>query len=458
MSFDTILAQMRVFLPIAIPCSLAIIALIFVLYRFILKKDLKTWKLLPGFLFILNIIFIIYLTFLTRNETYGEIDLNLFRSYREAWNTCSIRNWQLIIFNILVFSPLGTLLPLLFEKFRRLWRTSGAGFLFSLGIELSQRITQRGLCEVDDLFHNTLGVLLGYCLFHFIWLAFQKIRWKPLRMTASIVPLLLCISIFLGIFYRYDQQPYGNLPIDYTYQVPLSDSIVSLKNDLELQNKQLSVPVFVPNGCTRKEACLFASNLFDQMGIEGTSRYSYYEDSIVSYRGNHNITVYLKDCSYEYHYVQSEEKPVWGDIGTQVVKSRLQKYGIEIPEQAIFSKPSEGVYQWTVQRSVDSLGDVSGTLTCITSKNGAIYSIDNQLVQQSVYAKERIISETEAYQKLVDGYFQISPHNLKIHELNINGISLTYSPDTKGYYQPVYLFNCEINGEKKDLVIPALGQ
>ena len=54
MSFDTILAQMRVFLPIAIPCSLAIIALIFVLYRFILKKDLKTWKLLPGFLFILN--------------------------------------------------------------------------------------------------------------------------------------------------------------------------------------------------------------------------------------------------------------------------------------------------------------------------------------------------------------------------------------------------------------------
>ena len=194
------------------------------------------------------------------------------------------------------------------------------------------------------------------------------------------------------------------------------------------------------------------------MGIEGTSRYSYYEDSIVSYRGNHNITVYLKDCSYEYHYVQSEEKPVWGDIGTQVVKSRLRKYGIEIPEQAIFSKPSEGVYQWTVQRSVDSLGDVSGTLTCITSKNGAIYSIDNQLVQQSVYAKERIISETEAYQKLVDGYFQISPHNLKIHELNINGISLTYSPDTKGYYQPVYLFNCEINGEKKDLVIPALGQ
>ena len=68
------------------------------------------------------------------------------------------------------------------------------------------------------------------------------------------------------------------------------------------------------------------------------------------------------------------------------------------------------------------------------------------------------MSETEAYDRLADGYFQISPHNLDIKNLTINNVSLTYSPDTKGYYQPVYLFHCEINGEYKDLVIPALKQ
>lgn len=456
MSFDTIMAQMRVFLSISIPCSAAITALVFVLYRFILKKDCKTWKLVPGFLFILNMIFIIYLTFLTRTETYGTIDLHLFRSYREAWNTFSIRNWQLVIFNIVVFSPLGTLLPTLFQRFRNVLKTTGAGFLFSLLIEVTQRMTHRGLCELDDLFNNTLGVLLGYCLFRFVWTFLQKERGKPARIAASLLPILLCAGAFCGIFYQYDHQPYGNLPVNYTYQVDLSKASVTTIDDLDFDTKEKTVPVFVPNGCSRKEACLFASELFDRMNIEGNSRYSYYEDSIIAYRGNHNITVYLKDCSYEYHYVRTDTDPVWDDIGIRVVKDRLEKYGIHLPSNATLTKPSKGVYQWNVERSLSSIGEISGTLTCITSSDGSIYSIDNQLVVQSVYDKARIISEEAAYEKLMKGYFQISPHNSKIRSLTIHGVSLTYAPDTKGYYQPVYLFNCELNGEKKDLVISAL--
>ena len=94
-------------------------------------------------------------------------------------------------------------------------------------------------------------------------------------------------------------------------------------------------------------------------------------------------------------------------------------------------------------------------MTCYTTTDGEIYTINNQFISQSVYKNEPVISEKEAYQRLVDGYFQIE-HNYKIYDLIINEVTLTYSPDTKGFYQPVYLFKCEINGENRDLVITAL--
>ncbi len=454
MSLNTLLTQLREFLIIAFPYALILCILFFVLYRFVFKKKVNIWKFFSSILFILNFILIIYLTFLSRSETYGEIDLHLFRSYREAWNTFSTRNWQLVIFNIALFSPLGMFLPALWNKFRKAWRTIGAGFLFSLFIELGQRITQRGLCELDDLFNNTLGVLLGYCIFYIIYTLLHKGKYKIRRLAAAALPIVLTVAVFCGIFYRYNAQTYGNLPIDYTYRVDLSDSKITLSNSLELSDESTEAPIFVPNTCSKQEAELFAANLLDHMGISGDTHYSHYDDFIICYRGHHNITVYLDDHSYEYHYINDEDAN-WGDMGAQAVKDRLSLYGIEIPNNAVYSHPSEGCYQWTVERSVSSVGEVSGTLTCYTTTDGEIYTINNQFISQSVYKNEPVISEKEAYQRLVDGYFQIE-HNYKIYDLIINEVTLTYSPDTKGFYQPVYLFKCEINGENRDLVITAL--
>ena len=36
------------------------------------------------------------------------------------------------------------------------------GFLCSCGIELSQLITQRGYCQLDDVVTNTVGMLVGW--------------------------------------------------------------------------------------------------------------------------------------------------------------------------------------------------------------------------------------------------------------------------------------------------------
>lgn len=66
--------------------------------------------------------------------------------------------------NVLLFMPLGVLLPLLWRKYRAFGNTVIFGFLLSLGIEISQLFTFRAT-DVNDLITNTLGTILGY----FVW-------------------------------------------------------------------------------------------------------------------------------------------------------------------------------------------------------------------------------------------------------------------------------------------------
>lgn len=68
--------------------------------------------------------------------------------------------------NIILFIPLGFILPLLWSRFRSRKRIILAGFLFSLAIELSQLLNYR-ITDVDDLIMNSLGTWLGYELVMF---------------------------------------------------------------------------------------------------------------------------------------------------------------------------------------------------------------------------------------------------------------------------------------------------
>ena len=68
----------------------------------------------------------------------------------------------LIIENIIMFIPFGLLAPMVFERMRKVRFCVFIGFLCSCGIELSQLITQRGYCQLDDVVTNTVGMLVGW--------------------------------------------------------------------------------------------------------------------------------------------------------------------------------------------------------------------------------------------------------------------------------------------------------
>lgn len=68
------------------------------------------------------------------------------------------------VLNIVLFVPFGFLLPTLWKDFVSIKRTTFAGFFFSLFIEIFQIATYR-TTDIDDLITNTVGTLVGYCIF-----------------------------------------------------------------------------------------------------------------------------------------------------------------------------------------------------------------------------------------------------------------------------------------------------
>lgn len=77
------------------------------------------------------------------------------------------------LLNVLLFVPLGLLLPAFWPDYRSLRRTALAGLGLSLSIELIQIFSWR-LTDIDDLLTNTLGAVLGYLLFSLIYLGIKK--------------------------------------------------------------------------------------------------------------------------------------------------------------------------------------------------------------------------------------------------------------------------------------------
>lgn len=82
-----------------------------------------------------------------------------------------------VIGNVAAFMPFGFLVPVMYREqrkdivyqghfFRSFLFVSALGFLMSLAVETVQLVTKVGCFDVDDLFLNTVGVMLGYIIYY----------------------------------------------------------------------------------------------------------------------------------------------------------------------------------------------------------------------------------------------------------------------------------------------------
>lgn len=131
---------------------------------------------------VLYLMVLIYVCFLS--EAYGRTEMqntyhyNLvpfkeimrFYIYREL---VGIQAFVLNLFgNVLAFIPFGMMLPIISWRYRRFTKVVSLTFLLSLSIECIQLLTRVGSFDVDDLLLNTLGGVIGFCIF---WIM-NKIR------------------------------------------------------------------------------------------------------------------------------------------------------------------------------------------------------------------------------------------------------------------------------------------
>ena len=99
--------------------------------------------------------------------------------------------------NMIMTVPLGVLLPLAFQKYRRFTPTLLAGFFTSLTIEILQLFCFRAT-DIDDLILNTLGAALGFFLGK---LLFARL-WPRCGESKDGYGLLTGILILLCFFFR----------------------------------------------------------------------------------------------------------------------------------------------------------------------------------------------------------------------------------------------------------------
>lgn len=139
-------------------------------------------KLLGFLMFIIYVLGNMYFTVLSRKPgTVISLELIPFRTYQKLFepfvesprypmgfaqaflfNTPPIVSF---ILNILLYYPLGYLLPILFPKLKPK-HIILIGCLCSIATEATQYLLKMGWCETDDVIHNTLGTAIGVWVWH----------------------------------------------------------------------------------------------------------------------------------------------------------------------------------------------------------------------------------------------------------------------------------------------------
>ncbi|HEX7065439.1 MAG TPA: VanZ family protein [Bacillales bacterium] len=125
------------------------------------------WKRFGFYCLLVYAMVLVYLTLFTHNYyTYGRsVNLQLFNSIELMMD--SGNGWLVlknVIGNVLLFLPFGFLLPFLFRKCRNFFIMFGVAAGSSFLIEITQYKYAKRIFDIDDIFLNVIGALLGWFL------------------------------------------------------------------------------------------------------------------------------------------------------------------------------------------------------------------------------------------------------------------------------------------------------
>lgn len=138
-----------------------------------------------AFLFV-PLAFILYVTILSRVPT-----LTRTVHLKPLWSYLSSGHWKQIILNIALFFPLGFFLAAIFSetKHPHFW-TIITALAISVGIELIQFFTYRGVLDVDDLISNACGAAIGLLIWRTVGAGWRK-KTAWIMLTAGLIGCIM---------------------------------------------------------------------------------------------------------------------------------------------------------------------------------------------------------------------------------------------------------------------------
>lgn len=154
------------YLPYGMMVGIPIIAiLMYTVCKMGKCENMKPAAMLPVVFFGFYFAMMIVITFLSRESgSRNGMDLKLFSTW--GINT---RNNAYVVENVLLFIPYGFFGSLAFGRLRHFFASLALGTATSLGIECMQLATGRGFFQIDDIWTNVLGTIIGFWMFRLIF-------------------------------------------------------------------------------------------------------------------------------------------------------------------------------------------------------------------------------------------------------------------------------------------------
>lgn len=424
------------------------------------------WKMLLWGIFLVYLVVVFGATMLSRGSFYGNEKIYpLFYSYKDAWNDFSMTEWRNIILNILMFVPFGFFVPILSKKMNACWKVYLMGFAVTCVIETIQLVFNRGVFEPDDLMGNTLGTMIGYgiyCIGKYFVAKRKKERRESFGGVLSLqLPLLVVVAAFSTFFIAYQMKELGNISDAYI----VKQKNIFVTSEQEFADEAPKATVYKASVLTVEETEKLAKELFAKQGLGiDQSRTDIYENSAFYYSdGGNRFNVWFEYdggvfsfYDFERRHYGQEDIPVKTDANENEIRLALSETGIFVPDVAVFENKGEGAYRFTADKIVDGAILYDGYVECEFYEDGKCGSIEYQILTLDSYKEFDIISEKEAYEELQDGKFSYWRENNDVVNMVVEDVRLGYRLDTKGFYQPVYIFSTRIGENEWDIMIPAI--
>ncbi len=421
--------------------------------------------------YFLSTIFVAYLsallmiTLARQASLYSSVNLKLFQSYRTSIAVLDTRSLVHIVMNILMTIPFGLLLPLVYKKSQKFLNFLVIIVITIVSIESLQMILGRGIFDIDDIFNNLLGGIIGFG-FTNNYLNFKQRNLTLPKFLLSLSPLILSVIVGVTLFLNYQMQPFGNLRIHAEESTKLKGKTISISPNLDLNSTTIklkgepvditSVDIFKRIKPESIDMQTFFNTLSQYDAIESSDwyypnsdeiQYSYKDAYLLFNKRNGNIR-YSRSTNSEYSTSTDLDRVVddLGSLNLPILKTQIHH------SEIILEKDT-----WYLAKKKSITGNLmyDGTATIRYDQSDKIVVLDYGIGIFEKVSTVDLISPEEIYKSIKKGKFP-TYYYTDVKEIEMISIELDYMEDSKNFMQPIYKVGLTFDGNLDYVLLPAI--